>query len=258
MTEINCNTDRKIKSNKGNHKHGMVGTPEYKAWNYMKVRCLYPSHDKYKYYGGRGITVFEPWKKDFLAFYNEIGPMPEPGMTIDRIDGSKNYEPDNVRWATQTEQARNKPSTIKLIYKGEEKTIPEWSEIVGIKAKTLEERIRAGWTAERALTVPVKKSKMYKYKGIEGTAKEIAEELGLSYIMLYERLRKGSSVEEAVEKPKQVRMYELNGKVQRIVEWAKEYGFPRNLVYDRIRNGWSIEKALTVPKNLKIANELLG
>ena len=82
----------------------MRRTPTYGSWLAMKRRCNDSSLAQYKYYGGRGITVAWP---NFEAFYADMGVRPD-GHTIDRIDNDGNYEPGNCRWATWTQQCRNK------------------------------------------------------------------------------------------------------------------------------------------------------
>lgn len=89
--------------------HGASRTRLYHIWRAMKARCYDPQRKGYEYYGGRGITVCQEWRYDFEAFqewayahgYREY-------LTIDRIDNDKGYSPDNCRWATYSDQNRNK------------------------------------------------------------------------------------------------------------------------------------------------------
>ena len=80
--------------------------PAYRSWRAMCDRCHSPSSGQYPRYGAKGITVCDRWRKDFAAFYADMGDRP-PGTSIDRIDGTKGYEPGNCRWATVAEQAAN-------------------------------------------------------------------------------------------------------------------------------------------------------
>ena len=141
----------------GKPTHGHCGERIYTNWKQMKKRCSNPNDKYFKDYGGRGINVCKEWD-DFDQFYKwamEHGYSDE--LTIDRIDNDGDYCPDNCRWATQKEQARNKRNNHLLTYNGETLTMVDWAEIVGIPYNTLERRINAlGWSVERALTEPVK------------------------------------------------------------------------------------------------------
>lgn len=92
-------------------KHGRAGTPTYRSWKEMRQRCNNPNSTQYKWYGARGIKVCERWES-FDAFLEDMGERPS-GMTIDRIDNDKDYEPNNCRWLTHVEQVR-KQSRLKL------------------------------------------------------------------------------------------------------------------------------------------------
>lgn len=82
-------------------------SPTYKSWQSMIARCTLKKHPAYSRYGGAGIKVCDRWRSRFEDFLSDMGERPE-GLTLDRIDGSKGYEPGNCRWATYVEQNRNR------------------------------------------------------------------------------------------------------------------------------------------------------
>lgn len=82
--------------------------PEYAVWTGIKMRCFNPNGTGYKYYGGRGITMCERWRRSFSDFRADVGPRPSPDHSLDRIDVNGHYEPGNVRWVTWDVQVKNK------------------------------------------------------------------------------------------------------------------------------------------------------
>jgi len=112
-----CGCLRSEVSAKKATRHGQAQkTPTHKTWASMKERCSPGGTSCHNYYD-RGIRVCERWN-DFLAFYEDMGVRPK-GMTLERIDNSKGYSPENCRWATQKEQMRNTRKSLYVMFEGE-------------------------------------------------------------------------------------------------------------------------------------------
>lgn len=135
--------------------HGLQDTPEYASWNGMKQRCSNPATPCYHRYGRRGITVCDRWRHSFEAFLTDMGKRPTPEHTIDRVDNNSGYSPDNCRWATKSEQARNTRRNLLLTHDGETKTLAEWSLEKGLRRTTISERLKRGVPVAEALETPV-------------------------------------------------------------------------------------------------------
>lgn len=139
-------------------KHGHYGERIYNVWDKMRNRCNNMNYDAYESYGGRGIKVCDEWN-DFETFYNwSMTHGYSDNLTLDRVDNDDGYSPENCRWATRKEQARNRRSSRWFTYGGKTLTMIEWSEVTGIPYHTLSDRINEyGWDIERALTTPTRK-----------------------------------------------------------------------------------------------------
>lgn len=128
---------------------------EYNIWMSIKRRCLNPKATNFHNYGGRGITVCARWLQSFQTFLDDMGPRPSRRHCIERKNNGGNYEPGNCRWATYTEQNRNRRNNHLLTFRGETRTIAGWAEATGISRSTIQCRVaRYGWDVERALTEP--------------------------------------------------------------------------------------------------------
>lgn len=136
--------------------HGMSDTHEYRAWIAMRARVTYSTAKNSERYIGRGITVCQRWLDSFEAFLQDVGRAPSADHSIDRQDNDGDYEPGNVRWATATEQNRNKSDNVIVRWKGAIMPLSQAVEMAGLPYQTVWHRIqRAGWSAEKALSTPV-------------------------------------------------------------------------------------------------------
>lgn len=139
------------------YKHGLhhLHLSEYSSWQSMIQRCTNPKAKMFKNYGGRGITVCPQWRDSFETFLSDMGFKPSKNHSIERKDNDGNYCPENCRWATDPEQARNKRSNVWITFRDETRTLQDWSNITGINRYTLHGRLfKWHWTIEEALTTP--------------------------------------------------------------------------------------------------------
>lgn len=139
----------------GNVTHGKSRTLTYKVWQGIHQRCENPQDIHYRSYGARGIKVCDSWKS-FENFYRDMGDKPE-GYSIGRIDNDRDYEPKNCRWETTKQQAQNRNNTRNITYKGKTQSLALWATELGINYTTLDERIKNGWSVERAFTTRTRK-----------------------------------------------------------------------------------------------------
>jgi hypothetical protein len=147
-----CRTPRRG----GRKRPKRVFPPERGIWHGMKSRCERKSDKSFPDYGGRGIYVCDRWRASFATFCSDMGPRPSPKHSIDRIDNDGPYSPENCRWATSKEQARNARFNRHLVHDGVTRCVSEWAEILSMKAKTIFGRLRDGWSADRALSTPTR------------------------------------------------------------------------------------------------------
>lgn len=136
-------------------KHGLSHNTSglYSVWRNMKSRCLNKNSAAYKNYGGRGIKICERWL-EFNNFLGDMGPSFEEGLTLDRVDNSGNYSPENCRWATKTQQNSNTRRTLNLEYKGAFYTEAELSKATGVNRTTIQARRNRGLIGEDLVNGP--------------------------------------------------------------------------------------------------------
>jgi len=134
----------------------------------MVQRCTNKNRKDYEDYGGRGIRIYFDWvgPGGFQQFLADVGERPSKQYSLDRIDPDGHYEPDNVRWATKSQQNSNKSGFI-IEFNNERLTVYEWADRLGMHPGALRKRFsrlaKAGLSREevllRALTTPNKRGR---------------------------------------------------------------------------------------------------
>lgn len=123
--------------------HGMRYTPEYSTWQSMIRRCHVETDKDFCRYGAKGITVFALWRASFSEFFDNVGARPQ-GMTLDRINPDKGYEPGNVRWATPLQQALNRRDVRYVKTPAGIMPISEYAKLIGISRGAVHLRMKRG------------------------------------------------------------------------------------------------------------------
>lgn len=146
---VSCGCKRRINA----VTHGLCYTSEYHILNNIIQRCTNPKSNRYKDYGGRGITVFQGWDSldKFSAFIAHVGRRPSPAHSIDRIDNNGHYEPGNVRWATKKEQTRNTSRNVWLTINGEQLCLTDSAKLSSVSQQTIRRRMLQGMTDHQAV-----------------------------------------------------------------------------------------------------------
>lgn len=139
----------------------------YRIWAKMKSRCNNKNESFYYRYGGRGITVCDEWH-DFIVFYRwAITNGYSDELTIERINNDRGYCPDNCAWIPIKAQAANRHTNRIIEFNGELLPITHLATKYKIMRTTLEQRLKRGWSIERAIKTPVrKKSKNMSIKAL--------------------------------------------------------------------------------------------
>lgn len=194
-----------VRTNRTTHGYasGSNKTPEYRIWSAIKKRCLRETDPAYSDYGGRGITIHPAWANDFAAFLAYVGPRPSKKHSIDRYpDNDGNYEPGNVRWATQKEQCRNTRANRKLTINGETKCIAEWAEVCGLTPAMIGRRLSRGWSAADAVKTAARfRHTQLTVDGETRTVRAWSDIYGVSVTTIHWRLSQGWPADLAVKTP---------------------------------------------------------
>lgn len=123
--------------------------PEYSVWAAMVQRCINPNHPAFQHYGARGITVCKRWLQ-FKNFITDMGQRPSKLYSLERVNNNESYCIGNCRWATKTEQQRNRRDVRLIAFKGQNCCLAEWAVKLRVPYTTLFNRLKRGWPVERA------------------------------------------------------------------------------------------------------------
>lgn len=239
--------------------HGLTKSIHYDRWKNMIDRCENLDNSSYSRYGGRGIKVCKRWH-DLAVFVKDLPPGYFAGAEIDRKDNDGNYEPSNVRWSTKQENCSNRRGRRDIEFKGEVKSLTEWSSQYNLPVPLIWGRLNAGWTVESAFTTSAIEAdarmataryarwgdtKQFMLNGDPKTIAELSMLSGLPEKLLRQRLcEKGWSIERAMLPKEEDKTVMLDGKQYTIAQLSDRTGISKALLRKRIfERGWSIEKA---------------
>ncbi len=152
---VSCGCWRREKTIAASTTHGRTGSRSFITWVGIRQRCHNPENHAFGNYGGRGITVCGRWRESFANFLADMGERPR-GMSIDRINNNGNYEPGNCRWATDTEQARNRRGLRMVEFDGVTLPLKPMCQRLGLNYGAISQRVnKLGWDPIKALTTPL-------------------------------------------------------------------------------------------------------
>lgn len=134
---------------------GCSHTPEYRVWNNLKNRCTNPNVPGYENYGGRGIKVCDEWI-EFSNFIRDMGKRPTVNHSIERINNDGDYCKENCKWATKSDQVRNRRSNIIVEYQGEKRILKDLAKEVGLNYQLIQRRMNKGLSIEESISKPYK------------------------------------------------------------------------------------------------------
>lgn len=158
---ISCGCVKRASGSRLRHGHARKGavTAEHKIWQGMMTRCSNKNEPAYACYGARGITVCDRWLL-FENFLSDMGERPSAAHSIDRYpDNNGNYEPGNCRWATSSEQARNRRSSRIIEINGKSMVFADAADRFGVPYGTAKTRIAEGWSPEEAFGLAPRKQR---------------------------------------------------------------------------------------------------
>lgn len=185
----------------------------YRTYDNIKTRCYNKNSPRYKRYGARGIIICDEWlqsREAFIKWCDET--CKDITLTIERIDVNGNYEPNNCKWVTMEQQAKNKQDSIKVNYYGTEYCLRELCRKLGYnnnEYKRIHARIAyEKWDVYKAIETPIRKcdnktkylKPSYTYKGYTNSLRQICKKFNLCYGAIKHRVMNGEDVTTACNK----------------------------------------------------------
>ena len=155
-----------------------------------------------KYYGGKGIKVYEEWKDNPELFVDwAIDNGYEEGLSIDRIDGNGNYEPNNCRWVDMKSQNNNRSNNSYIIIDGMKLTYSQCEEYTSISQKLISNRVRRGKKGKDILCNKIENGKFISYNGMRMNISQWGEYTGLGREVIKKRLSSNWSIQDTLTTP---------------------------------------------------------
>jgi len=149
-----CGCLHKKATSAANSRHKLKGHKLYGVWSSMKSRCYTPSVTQYKDYGGRGVTVCEEWRDDFMSFFRwAIANGWEEGLQLDKDlkgDGLI-YSPSTCMFITPKSNSNKRRTSRLITHNNQTKTVSQWADDLNISLKNLYQRLSRGWSIEKCL-----------------------------------------------------------------------------------------------------------
>lgn len=136
----------------GRIEHGLTKDNQklMQVWIDAKERCYNVNRDSYKTYGAVGIKMCDRWLNSFQNFYDDVKDLYRSGLQIDRINTFGDYEPNNVRWVSRTQQMRNTKRNIYVIVNDRYTyTLTELCNVIKVNYKNARNWLKAGKLAEK-------------------------------------------------------------------------------------------------------------
>lgn len=212
--------------------HGLTKHPKYTTWCHIKERCIASRHKNFNNYGGRGISVEEPWLSDAKSFIDwyESNCNGDYSLQVNRIDNNGNYSPANCRLSTSKRNNNNRGNNKIIEYKGSKYTMAEIVEQHSVvEYSCFQLRIKNGWDVELALTTKPNEKESTFYTSVR-------QRLWYRHRNMRDRCNNPKNHNYVRYGLRGIYVSEAWKDVEDFISWSIENGFEPNLSLDRIDN----------------------